>query len=58
MLERGKMDCDLMEIVGIDSLALQDYLLRQVDAAGANFIPKILDTSLYDEVIDIADYAF
>ena len=33
MLERGKMDRDLIEIVGIDSLVPRDHLLRQIDAA-------------------------
>ena len=33
MLERGKMDRDLIEIVGIESLVPQDHLLRKVDAA-------------------------
>ena len=33
MLERGKMDRDLIELVGIDSLMPQDHLLRQIDAA-------------------------
>lgn len=33
MLERGKMDRNLIEIVGIDSLVPQSHLLRQIDAA-------------------------
>lgn len=33
MLERGKMDRDLIELVGIDSLMPQEHLLRQIDAA-------------------------
>ena len=33
MLERGKMDRDAIEIVGIDSLIPQEHLLRKIDAA-------------------------
>ena len=33
MLERGKMDRDVIEIVGIDSLVPQDHLLRKIDQA-------------------------
>ena len=33
MLERGKMDRDIIEIVGIDSLVPQEHLLRKIDAA-------------------------
>ena len=33
MLERGKMDRDAIEIVGIDSLVPQGHLLRKVDEA-------------------------
>ena len=33
MLERGKMDRDAIEIVGIDSLVPKDHLLRKIDAA-------------------------
>ena len=33
MLERGKMDRDAIEIVGIDSLVPSDHLLRKIDAA-------------------------
>ena len=33
MLERGKMDRDIIEIVGIDSLVSQEHLLRKIDAA-------------------------
>ena len=33
MLERGKMDRDAIEIVGIDSLVPQEHLLRKIDAA-------------------------
>ena len=33
MLERGKMERDVIEIVGIDSLVPQDHLLRKIDRA-------------------------
>ena len=33
MLERGKKDRDVIEIVGIDSLVPQDHLLRKIDQA-------------------------
>lgn len=33
MLERGKMERDIIEIVGIDSLVPQDHLLRKIDQA-------------------------
>ena len=33
MLERGKMDRDVVEIVGIDSLVPKDHLLRKIDQA-------------------------
>ena len=33
MLERGKMDRDAIEIVGIDSLVPKEHLLRKVDEA-------------------------
>ena len=33
MLERGKMDRDVIEVVGIDSLVPQDHLLRKIDQA-------------------------
>lgn len=33
MLERGKMDRDLIEIVGIDSLVPKEHLLRKSDDA-------------------------
>ena len=33
MLERGKMDRDAIEIVGIDSLVPKDHLLRKIDDA-------------------------
>ena len=33
MLERGKMERDVIEIVGIDSLVPQDHLLRKIDQA-------------------------
>ena len=33
MLERGKMDRNVIEIVGIDSLAPEGYLLRKIDKA-------------------------
>ena len=33
MLERGKMDRDVIEIVGIDSLVPKDHLLRKIDQA-------------------------
>ena len=33
MLERGKMDRDVVEIVGIDSLVPKDHLLRKIDKA-------------------------
>ena len=33
MLERGKMDRDVIEIVGIDSLVPKEHLLRQIDDA-------------------------
>ena len=33
MLERGKMDRDAIEIVGIDSLVPKEHLLRKIDAA-------------------------
>ena len=33
MLERGKMERDMIEIVGIDSLVPQDHLLRKIDRA-------------------------
>ena len=31
MLERGEMDRDVIEIVGINSLVPQDHLLRKID---------------------------
>ena len=33
MLERGKMDRDVVEIVGIDSLVPKEHLLRKIDKA-------------------------
>ena len=33
MLERGKMDRDLVEFVVIDQLVPKEYLLRKIDAA-------------------------
>lgn len=33
MLERGKMDRGVIEIVGIDSLVPETHLLRQIDRA-------------------------
>lgn len=33
MLERGKMERDVIEIVGIDSLVPKEHLLRQIDDA-------------------------
>ena len=33
MLERGKMDRDAIEVVGIDSLVPKEHLLRKIDAA-------------------------
>ena len=33
MLKRGKMDRDVIEIVGINSLVPQDHLLRKIDQA-------------------------
>lgn len=33
MLERGGMDRDIIEIVGIDDLVLQEHLLRKIDTA-------------------------
>lgn len=33
MLERGKMERDVIEIVGIDGLVPQDHLLRKVEQA-------------------------
>lgn len=33
MLERGEMERDVIEIVGIDSLVPQDHLLRKIDQA-------------------------
>ena len=33
MLERGKMDRDVVEIVGIDGLVPKDHLLRKIDQA-------------------------
>ena len=33
MLERGKMDRDLIEIVGIESLVPKEHLLRKIDDA-------------------------
>ena len=33
MLERRKMERDVIEIVGIDSLVPQDHLLRKIDQA-------------------------
>ena len=33
MLERGKMDRDTIEIVGISSLVPENHLLRKIDAA-------------------------
>ena len=33
MLERGKLDRDVIEIVGIDSLVPKDHLLRKIDQA-------------------------
>ena len=33
MLERGKMDRDAIEIVGIDSLVPKEHLLRKIDTA-------------------------
>lgn len=33
MLERGKMNRDIIEIVGIDGLVPQEHLLRKIDAA-------------------------
>ena len=31
MLKRGKMDRDVVEIVGIDSLVPKEHLLRKID---------------------------
>lgn len=33
MLKRGKMDRDVVEIVGIDSLVPKEHLLRKIDKA-------------------------
>ena len=33
MLERGKMDRDMIEMVGIDSLVPKEHLLRKIDDA-------------------------
>ena len=33
MLERGKMDRHVIEIVGIDSLVPEEHLLRKIDKA-------------------------
>ena len=33
MLERGKMDRDVVEIVGIESLVPKEHLLRKIDKA-------------------------
>lgn len=33
MLERGKMDRNVMEMVGIDSLVPEEHLLRKIDKA-------------------------
>ena len=33
MLERGKMDRNAIEIVGIDSLVPKEHLLRKIDTA-------------------------
>ena len=33
MLKRGKMDRDVVEIVGIDSLVSKEHLLRKIDKA-------------------------
>ena len=33
MLERGKKEREVIEIVGIDSLVPQDHLLRKIDRA-------------------------
>ena len=41
MLERGKMDRGVIEIVGIDSLVPETHLLRQIDRA-VDFIGTIL----------------
>lgn len=33
MLKRGKMDRDVIEMVGIESLVLEEHLLRKIDKA-------------------------
>ena len=33
MLERGKMDRNVIEMVGIDSLVPEEHLLRKIDRA-------------------------
>ena len=49
MLERGKMDRDLVEFVVIDQLVPRDHLLRKIDAAvGFNRLYEMVEP-LYSE---------
>ena len=49
MLERGKMDRDLIEIVGIESLVPKEHLLRKIDdAVDFNGLYEMVE-SLYSE---------
>ena len=44
MLERGKMDRNVIEMVGIDSLVPEEHLLRKIDSS--------VDFSRLYEIVD------
>ena len=53
MLERGKMDRNVIEMVGIDSLVPEEHLLRKIDRAVDFSRLYEMVEPLYSELKDI-----